>query len=384
MILFAGAHYEMNITSGAISKYYFAGASRIAMRKYTIPVSMEVEYLVGDHLGSTSITTDANGAKVSEKRYKPWGETRYTWTDPSLDTTPAYTMTRYQYTGQFSYEAEFGLYFYNARWYDSQLGRFAQADTMIPAGTQGWDRYAYVNNNPVRNTDPSGNETCIDGDCNYELPPPMSEVDIMKMKIYDAFGITMSDEGKAWDLNNLKLMYASLWNINDVLAGKLGLLAKGWKFTLRKQNEADGQYHGVTHTDGSQTIDFFTVGKAAIRQMNIYHEVGHLLDNISGMKNRFMSSVSKLEDPDWVGSDKRVSSTTALRLSHLTNDPNYRSVEAVQAYNNGSAEIWADAFANHVAGNIDLNKSSGRDMRTFVTKELFFVTHSPESLSDLR
>ncbi len=46
--------------------------------------------------------------------------------------------------------------FYNARWYDSSLGRFAQADTIVPAGVQGYDRYAYVNNNPVRYTDPSG------------------------------------------------------------------------------------------------------------------------------------------------------------------------------------------------------------------------------------
>ena len=38
------------------------------------------------------------------------------------------------------------------------LGRFASADTIIPgAGNpQSWDRFAYVNNNPLRYTDPSG------------------------------------------------------------------------------------------------------------------------------------------------------------------------------------------------------------------------------------
>ncbi len=46
--------------------------------------------------------------------------------------------------------------FYNSRWYDSSLGRFAQADTIVPAGVQGYDRYAFVNNNPVRYTDQSG------------------------------------------------------------------------------------------------------------------------------------------------------------------------------------------------------------------------------------
>lgn len=69
--------------------------------------------------------------------------------------------TDYQYTGQRRVE-DIGLYFYNARWYDPALGRFAQADTIIPQsqGVQAWDRYAYVNNNPVRYTDPSGHEVC--------------------------------------------------------------------------------------------------------------------------------------------------------------------------------------------------------------------------------
>lgn len=54
----------------------------------------------------------------------------------------------------------FGLMFYNARWYDPYLGRFAQADTIIPGSVQGLDRYAYVNNAPTRFTDPSGHK-CV-------------------------------------------------------------------------------------------------------------------------------------------------------------------------------------------------------------------------------
>jgi RHS repeat-associated protein len=96
-------------------------------------------YLLGDHLGSTSITTDSSGALVSELRYKPWGETRY-----ASGTTP----TNYQYTGQRN-EVSLGLYFYNARWMDPALGRFISADTMIPPGVQGLDRYAYTRNNPL-------------------------------------------------------------------------------------------------------------------------------------------------------------------------------------------------------------------------------------------
>jgi RHS repeat-associated protein len=51
---------------------------------------------------------------------------------------------------------DFGLMYYNARWYDPALGRFAQADTIGPDGVQGYDRYAYVGSNPVNYADPSG------------------------------------------------------------------------------------------------------------------------------------------------------------------------------------------------------------------------------------
>jgi len=181
----SGNYYEL--TGSTVTKYYFAGTQRVAtpalapgasVRKYTIPQSMTVEYFLGDHLGSTSLTTDANGAKVSELRYKPCplrytsgvlrkGEHRHTWTSAPA-TTPAYKLPNYTFTGQYSYMDDpstaavtegFGLMFYNARWYDPALGRFTQPDSLIPEqsqGAQAWDRYAYVNNNPVRYNDPSG------------------------------------------------------------------------------------------------------------------------------------------------------------------------------------------------------------------------------------
>ena len=55
--------------------------------------------------------------------------------------------------------------FYNARWYDPSLGRFAQADSIVLGGVQGLDRYAYVNNSPMNYVDPSGHTpACDDGD----------------------------------------------------------------------------------------------------------------------------------------------------------------------------------------------------------------------------
>ena len=89
--------------------------------------------------------------------------------------------TQYQYTGQYSHTADFGLMYYNARWYDPALGRFAQADSIVPPGVQGLDRYAYVNNNPVKYIDPSGNTVdCPAWDSACDLTKAPSPETILK------------------------------------------------------------------------------------------------------------------------------------------------------------------------------------------------------------
>ena len=52
-----------------VTKYYVFGSQRVAMR-----VGNAVYYLHGDHLGSTSLTTNASGGLVSQARYTPFGE----------------------------------------------------------------------------------------------------------------------------------------------------------------------------------------------------------------------------------------------------------------------------------------------------------------------
>lgn len=53
---------------------------------------------------------------------------------------------------------------YKARYYSPRLGRFTQPDTIIPGmSSQNFNRYSYVNNNPIMMTDPSGHRPA--GDC---------------------------------------------------------------------------------------------------------------------------------------------------------------------------------------------------------------------------
>jgi hypothetical protein len=70
----------------SVTKYYTLGGSRVAMRR-----GDQVYYLHGDHLGSTSLTTDQNGNVVAETRYLPYGQER--WNDGA-------TPTDFTFTGQ--------------------------------------------------------------------------------------------------------------------------------------------------------------------------------------------------------------------------------------------------------------------------------------------
>ena len=50
-----------------------------------------MRWLETDHLGSTSVTANETGERIAELRYKPWGESRY-----SFGATP----TQRRFTGQ--------------------------------------------------------------------------------------------------------------------------------------------------------------------------------------------------------------------------------------------------------------------------------------------
>jgi len=56
---FVGEYYEAS--GGTVTKYYYAGSQRVAMRRGGV-----VRYLLTDHLNSTALTTDAAGTVTSD------------------------------------------------------------------------------------------------------------------------------------------------------------------------------------------------------------------------------------------------------------------------------------------------------------------------------
>ena len=68
------------------------------------------------------------------------------------------TLTSFGYTGEYL-DAETGLYYLSARFYDPELGRFTQEDDWL---TEGPNLYIYCKNNPVLFSDPSGHCNAVD------------------------------------------------------------------------------------------------------------------------------------------------------------------------------------------------------------------------------
>jgi RHS repeat-associated protein len=128
-------------------KYYYAGPMLVAKRTPTAAF-----WYHADHLGSTKVLTNAAGAQARSYDYAPFGAT--------IASTGSVANDR-EFGGHKAESA--GLIFMTGRYYDPGLGRFISADSMVPDGgnPQALNRYTFVYNNPIMNTDPTGHAPIV-------------------------------------------------------------------------------------------------------------------------------------------------------------------------------------------------------------------------------
>lgn len=105
------------------------------------------EFYLADLLGSVIGLTDATGALVSRYAYEPFGKS-------AVQGAPS--SNPLQFTARENDDTD--LYYYRARYYSPELGRFISQD---PLGFAGGDAnfYAYTSNRPTVAVDPSGLST---------------------------------------------------------------------------------------------------------------------------------------------------------------------------------------------------------------------------------
>jgi RHS repeat-associated protein len=129
-------------------------------------VTNKTEYWHKDHLGSLVATTDQTGAITQRFRFDPWGARECLNALGSITscsasaTSGGATNNGSEERGFTGHEMldEIGLIHMNGRLYDPEIGRFLQADPIIqePLNGQNYNRYGYVQNNPLSYTDPTG------------------------------------------------------------------------------------------------------------------------------------------------------------------------------------------------------------------------------------
>jgi RHS repeat-associated protein len=129
-------------TGSAVTSYAYAGAPLELDRSGT------TYWYLSDTLGSVRLVTDSVGASPATYAYSAFGSTR---------TSTGTLSNEVRFTGERT-DTESGLEFLRARTYDPSVGTFLQRDTwgITPTNSQSIDAYAYTENDPANDVDPSG------------------------------------------------------------------------------------------------------------------------------------------------------------------------------------------------------------------------------------
>jgi RHS repeat-associated protein len=131
------------------AKAYDDGGGITTSAPVTISVRSAITYLHNDFAGNPIAATDFNGALIWKENYRPYGA--------RLNTQPASATNRQFFHGKPA-DADTGLSYFGARYYDPLIGRFMGVDpqSVDPGDIHSFGRYAYGKNNPYTYIDPDG------------------------------------------------------------------------------------------------------------------------------------------------------------------------------------------------------------------------------------
>ena len=245
-VTYIGSSYEVTtgtVPEGGLSrikKHIFLGSTRICTVEGTVPEgglspeTWDYHYFHPDHIGSSNVITDGSGNVARIYEYTPYGLTAGEPRDYTYNTD-------YRFTGKL-FDTDTGLYYYGARYYDPELGRFIQPDTIVPYpdDPQSFNRYAYARNNPIRYVDPTG----------HSWKEWIGHIIGAVAGIF----ITAISGGNAW----LGLQTYSFWSgaINSAISGNWGGFAGGMAGSIVGGALGIGAASGIYKAFGESAFSF--------------------------------------------------------------------------------------------------------------------------------
>lgn len=154
-MLYLGADLEVPLAAdGTITGAPVAAQWRKHVQADVRRVGTVTSWLHRDHLASVRVTTGAAGTLAKRQHYQAFGEQIGAATGPAANDNETKG-----YIGE-NFDAETGLLYLNARYYDPIFARFISPDWWDPwKEGVGTNRYSYSENDPVNKSDPSGHAT---------------------------------------------------------------------------------------------------------------------------------------------------------------------------------------------------------------------------------
>ncbi|MFC1643473.1 RHS repeat-associated core domain-containing protein [Chlamydiota bacterium] len=139
--------------NGVLLRSYIHGQGIDEPVKLIDESSGEEYYYISDALGSITQIQDNSQNVVEYYKYDSFG-IPVIYDNEEIELQESALSNPYLFTGR-EWDSEIGLYYYRARYYDADLGRFISKDPIGFEG-DGPNLYAYVKNNPIRYVDPYG------------------------------------------------------------------------------------------------------------------------------------------------------------------------------------------------------------------------------------
>jgi len=134
-------------------------------------------YPLKDHQNSVLALADESGNITESYEYDAWGKVLSIKDGSGNVLSQSAIGNRYMWQGR-EYDAATGLYYFRARWYSPETGRWLSKDPIGISG--GLNMYAFCGNNPVNFIDPFG--LCVKPDDKFSIFKPKDEPYVTGLK----------------------------------------------------------------------------------------------------------------------------------------------------------------------------------------------------------